>query len=298
MDVDYLAELVMEETRFCSTSSRIGDPETSFYACLSIMNHVQTFLSAARYGWRRKHQLDFKPPRSVQDSLNRWVGLCGDHVAVYVAVAQKLGIHVRDLQVYYRSGADVTVGHTFVEANFGGTWHMFDSTWGAYFLDKNSDTVLDYSGAFRNKSARRVMNEIAPWTIRTSPEEAFGYLQAQDFGVIVDGAGTVRPPRKSSDPLVFDLTGLPRRIGVARSVTGRLGDISMEFDVGERPTGLVVKISAQQGRELTLELDDQIETVTEPATIEFEPVSGTVKLAVKARKDVGFVVLEDIRLRG
>lgn len=124
-----------------------------FFSGLATANFVQSRLSSLNYSVRAVAKEPL--PTNVEECLKWNAGICGNHVAAFLEIAQRLGLRARPVEFYFRGAKpDKNHSHICVEVFYQERWRLFDITWGTYF--RKPDDALD--------------NLVDIETLRTSPQ--------------------------------------------------------------------------------------------------------------------------------
>ena len=115
-----------------------------FFSSLATANFVQSRLSSLNYSVRSVAKEPL--PANVEECLKWNAGICGNHVAAFLEIAQRLGLRARPVEFYFR-GAQPAKNHSHicVEVFYDKRWRLFDITWGTYFREPGGtlDNLVD-----------------------------------------------------------------------------------------------------------------------------------------------------------
>jgi hypothetical protein len=108
---------------------------TDQLTAFAIMSYVVGHVSAPAYGYANEIAHDVGA-QTAEQILSSQAGICGSAAIAYAGIAARLGLETRSVQFYYPAGDS----HVAVEVRYGGSWHYYDPTWGAVYLQ--GDDVL------------------------------------------------------------------------------------------------------------------------------------------------------------
>lgn len=135
----------------------------------------------------------------LQTAFRMQAGLCGQIVESFMQILQRIGVRVLPVQFFYVLGGE-RQSHVAAQVWWRGHWHYVDPTWGVLF--EKHGTVLDPEDvlALTHPDRYALMNRLVPWTDanvrRGGGWSPLGYLtQASQRQVVMNGSGTVAPPR-------------------------------------------------------------------------------------------------------
>ena len=113
-----------------------------FVTAVAIMNGVQARLSSLNYAILKRQG---KPtPNTTEECLALRAGICGNHIAAFLTVADQLGLRARPVEFYMAGPSPATnESHICVEVYYTQRWHLFDVTWGTYFVLQNNVASID-----------------------------------------------------------------------------------------------------------------------------------------------------------
>jgi hypothetical protein len=187
-------------------------------------------------------------------------GLCGQIVESFMQILQRVGVRVLPVQFFYVLGGE-RQSHVAAQVWWRGHWHYVDPTWGVLF--EKHDTVLGPEDVLKlsNPDRYALMNRLVPWTDanvrRGGGWSPLGYLTAaKDRQVVMNGAGTVAPPRSSpakvtdaSAPLVtppalatWSLSLMPDYVGSYAPYARQLVTITQRLTLPKGARTLVIGV--------------------------------------------------------
>ena len=115
-----------------------------FFSSLATANFVQSRLSSLNYSMRAVAKQPL--PTNVEECLKFNAGICGNHVAAFLEIAQRLGLRARPVEFYFRGDQPAkNHSHICVEVFYDKRWRLFDITWGTYFRKPGDalDALID-----------------------------------------------------------------------------------------------------------------------------------------------------------
>ena len=79
----------------------------------------------------RLHERDarYHPLPTAESALATGSGICGNAALTFAAIVKRFNVLVGSVQFYYADGIN---NHIADEAYYGGAWHYYDPTWGAF----------------------------------------------------------------------------------------------------------------------------------------------------------------------
>ena len=99
---------------------------------VAAMNYVQSRLSSLNYSVRKTDQQPL--PKNVEQCLEMKAGICGNHIATFLELAQRLKIRVRPVEFYIHGATPAkNHNHICVEVYYRQQWRFVDVTWGTFF---------------------------------------------------------------------------------------------------------------------------------------------------------------------
>ena len=103
---------------------------------VAAMNYVQSRLSSLNYSVRKTDQQPL--PTNVEQCLEMRAGICGNHIAAFLELAQRLKVRARPVE-FYIHGPTPTKNHNHicVEVYYRQQWRFVDVTWGTFFRKPN-----------------------------------------------------------------------------------------------------------------------------------------------------------------
>lgn len=116
---------------------REPDRDPAELAALTVTAYVVGHLSAQVHDARIAAGDD--PPTwpqaaVVEDALRAGSGYCGAATLAALALYAALGVEARAVEAWYEEDG-LPIGHVTTEVRYGGAWHWYDPTWGAFYRD-------------------------------------------------------------------------------------------------------------------------------------------------------------------
>lgn len=107
---------------------------------VAAMNYVQSQLSSLNYSVRKTDQQPL--PTNVEQCLEMKAGICGNHIAAFLELAQRLKVRARPVEFYIHGSTPAkNHNHICVEVYYRQQWRFVDVTWGTFF--RKPDGALD-----------------------------------------------------------------------------------------------------------------------------------------------------------
>jgi hypothetical protein len=150
-------------------------PNHDLYTAVSAMNYVVGHVSTGEYGYLLGINFQFPASWATGDPtadsiLSLQAGICGQASITFAAIMTGLGYSVRSAQFYYATPSGNPDSHIAVEVYYGGGWHFFDPTFGVYWADATTGSVLSIDavrskgGAVEHKDDATFTNLVEnPW---------------------------------------------------------------------------------------------------------------------------------------
>lgn len=162
-------------------------------------------------------------PTDLATAFQRQAGLCGDIVEAFMEILQRVGVRALPVQWFYTVDG-VRQNHVAAQVWWSGRWHYVDPTWGVLFERGGSVLTPEQVAALPNPRRYAIMNQLVPWTyansVRGGGWDPLSYLtEAQHRQVVMNGAGTVSPPRVGT---TWDLSLMPDYAGTYVPYAGQL----------------------------------------------------------------------------
>lgn len=176
-------------------------------AAQSALTFVQGRLSPAIYALSGGGE-------DLEAAFRRQAGLCGDIVEAFMEILHGVGVRTLPVQWFY-SVNGVRQNHVAAQVWWRGRWHYVDPTWGVLFERKGAVLTPEEVTALKTPQRYAVMNRLVPWTyandLRGGGWSPLSYLTAaKQRQVVMNGSGTVRPPRNGA---TWDISLLPDYVG-------------------------------------------------------------------------------------
>jgi len=159
------------QAQVAQLSQRSKTLPKEFVTAVAIMNGVQSRLSSLNYAILKRQG---KPtPNSTEECLALRAGICGNHIAAFLTVADQLGIRARPVEFYISGPSSANnTSHICVEVYYNQRWHLFDVTWGTYFVFQNAVASIE--------QIRKSGTKSRDWAVTNQSD--LWYLQWKDAG--------------------------------------------------------------------------------------------------------------------
>ena len=118
------------------------------------MTYVVGHVSAPGYGYMNV-TLGTHPLPTAESALATGSGICGNAALTFAAIVKRFNVPVRSVQFYYADGIN---NHIADEAYYGGAWHYYDPTWGAFYADA-AGRVLSIDEARAHPDPRSLLKQ-------------------------------------------------------------------------------------------------------------------------------------------
>tara|TARA_B100000029_G_scaffold25552_1_gene25161 strand:+ start:2286 stop:3413 length:1128 start_codon:yes stop_codon:yes gene_type:complete len=168
-----------------------------FFRSLATANFVQSRLSSLNYAIRAAAKEPL--PTNVEESLKWNAGICGNHVAAFLEIAQRIGLRARPVEFYFRgTRPEKNHSHICVEVYYAKRWRLFDVTWGTCFRkpDDALDNLIDIETLRTNPQVREwaVTNQSDLWYQQwtASGLDPLEYLDHARMDILRGRQGTIR----------------------------------------------------------------------------------------------------------
>lgn len=184
----------------------------------------------------------------LQTAFQLQAGLCGQIVESFMQILQRVGVRVLPVQFFYVLGGE-RQSHVAAQVWWSGHWHYVDPTWGVLF--EKGDRVLGPKQVLGLSDPERyaLMNRLVPWTDanlrRGGGWSPLGYLTAaRHRQVVMDGEGTVAPPRTPTGPHAasWSLTLMPDYVGAYAPYAHQLVGITQRLTLPRGARQLVIGV--------------------------------------------------------
>ena len=251
---------------------------------------IQIQASSARYSLRRLELNEaFEKPKSGAAALTQGIGICGNHVAAFLELAECLNIPARPIKFFYKTDEGKYGSHIIVEVMIDGQWRIVDVSRGGFFLEDPADT-------FSSRTLEDVMDKgIGPAFQTNTPwlaarlalgQDLFFYFDAEDLQYTRDNSGTLRLRWDGETAL---LKHFPNWIG------RREAGLDQRFALGldDQTYRLTLDISGVSGcAASTLNIGDQ-RIKPEPGKLSID-VEGSDTIALTKEDDVCYLKFRSI----
>ena len=275
------------------------DDKFRMFSAMKSMEYIQANVSSARYSYeKRSNPTEFIKPRDANEALSRGIGICGNHIAVFVAIMEELNIDVRTVKFFYETAPGVRVSHIAAEVFYDSSWHLFDVTWGAYYTSQDGNNILSIMNVLTNKQRKTHINNSNIWFSnsknKSGIDNVLSYLHS-DVDVVIDNKGIIRVySKKIGDTYFMPLLHIPNYVG-DNKVDGNSDGISYQFDVPAGMYNIKIQLKGFAGCKTSrMYINDQkIIFKDKLASLVVE----TPKTAeIKGKDDVCYYVLKDIEM--
>ncbi|MEM8948905.1 MAG: transglutaminase domain-containing protein [Pseudomonadota bacterium] len=260
------------------------------FAVAEMVARIQVQASSARYSLRR-YKLDdaFERPKSGAAALEQGIGICGNHVAAFLALADCLDIPARPIKFFYKTDKGNYSSHIIVEVMIDGRWRIVDVSRGGFFLEDPADI-------FSSRTLEDVMEHgVGPAFQTNTPwlaarlalgEDLFFYFDADELQYTRGNSGTLRL-RWDGETALFK--GFPVWIG--RREAG--SDQRFALGLDDRTYRLTLDIRGVGGcASSMLDIGDQ-RIKPEPGELSID-VQGSDVIALSDEDDVCFIKFRSI----
>jgi len=110
---------------------------------ISVVNRVPILINGPSKIYYRSIKEKFVEPGSDPEAcLQKGYGSCGNQAAVGLALLWLAGIEAREVQFYYNLQGR-RYSHIVPEVLIGKTWRIIDTTYGAYWIPKNTNNNFE-----------------------------------------------------------------------------------------------------------------------------------------------------------
>lgn len=221
----------------------------------AILNHVQYRVSPLNYALRSK--AGRKLPNGPEECLSTESGICGNQVATFLELAQRLELRARPVEFYLRGATpQKNHSHIAVEVFYGGRWRFVDVTWGTVFRadEVRIDQLMSASEIIKARNAKQlaVTNQTDLWFQQWNAAglDPFDYLRPLDRDVLIGRVGTIhiRPGSGAGGAETkWVPTHQPNYIGRTATASGSGGVVVVLLDVRSKVKELTVDVSGVAG---------------------------------------------------
>ncbi len=193
------------QSRVAHLRQRSATLPKEFVTAVAIMNGVQTRLSSLNYAILNQQG---KPtPTTTEECLALRAGICGNHIAAFLTVAEQLELRARPVEFYIAGTSPAkNSSHICVEVYYNQRWHLFDVTWGTYYVLQNDVASIDQirkSGTTSRDWA--VTNESDLWYLqwKDAGHDPLVYVDHMHVDILRGRKGTIRlrPNKQTYTPI-------------------------------------------------------------------------------------------------
>ena len=215
---DRAVENIRRQAQHMARGNRSVAPE--FFSALVTANFVQARVSSLNYSILSLEKKIL--PTSVEQCLEKRAGICGNHVAAFLEISQRLGLRARPVEFYFRGDQpQKNHSHICVEVFYRGQWRLFDITWGTYFPIPGSrrDDLADVTRLRSDRRSRdwAITNQTNPWYQQwiASNLDPLEYLDAPQLDILRGRRGTIllRVSARDGDREIFRPVHQPNFVG-------------------------------------------------------------------------------------
>lgn len=138
------------------------DPEFHGYLALAITNTVPILSSTLLRSYFLYFEPGFQEPGiDAEVCLIVRHGVCGNHVAVALALAEQSGLEARDIDFYMTKNRE-RLSHTMMEVWIQGEWRLYDTTFGAYWPQEPASAISSPLTSVRSGASREQNASLLP----------------------------------------------------------------------------------------------------------------------------------------
>ena len=286
-----------------------------YYAATAVMNYVQSRVSPLNYSMLIR--AGEQPPQNPDECLVRGAGICGSQVAVFLALAERIGLQARSVEFYLQGETpDENSSHIAVEVFYDEDWHFFDVTWGTVFRkpDAARDDVLSITEILAADSPRDLAesNETDLWFQQwiEAGLDPLVYVDWKPTDVLRGHSGTIHlraTAEQDGDDATYVPVHQPNHVGrPPSSVDG--GSIELRLiDIHSRPHRITIEVLGVAGTgtlvvgtekdAIQLELSEidpgELSLSLERVAVEDEL---SVSVTTGDPQEIGYLVFQKIRL--
>ena len=176
-----------------------------FVTAVAIMNGVQARLSSLNYAILK--QQGKATPNTTEECLALRAGICGNHISAFLTVADQLELRARPVEFYIAgTSASENASHICVEVYYNQRWHLFDVTWGTYYVIQNNVASIDQIRKSGTKSRDwAVTNESDLWYLqwKDAGHDPLVYVDHTHIDILRGRKGTIRlrPDKQTYTPI-------------------------------------------------------------------------------------------------
>ena len=165
-------------------------------------------------------------PATVEETLRRRAGACGNMTAVALAIADRLGARARPVEVYYTMTNGQRGSHSMVEFYIAGGWRLFDVLSNTVYRSPVTHRLLSLTRLKKMpvaRALRRAEHRYDSGLNHHGPRNYFRYLTDPNAQVTINDHGTITWPSHTSE------ANIPNYIGQAITFGTRRADLSARF---------------------------------------------------------------------
>ena len=291
--IDHAVSFIDREAAHLAGTNNRQNDDFRRWAAISALNFVQHRVSSVNMSVAPKEDLRNHGVSRAEQTLQYEKGICGDQVEAFIAILQLLSVPVRDVQVYYVDDLMTTTqGHVLAEVQWGGSWRMFDVSWG-YVPTDSSGQIISYAAARKRNARHGLQNGLNPWWLEVSAQiDPLSYLDNLEASVLTSGTGSVLlnvMKDTGTKTRRFDLKGLPP-LGLSVAYDNSIGNVSYRVPlpcpggytavfetINEQPILGGRRASITVGRQSTTLVDGMFEIVADDADVVLQTSSERIE---------------------
>lgn len=291
--------------------AQLGQPSKrlpkEFVTAVAIMNAVQSRLSSLNYAILKAQGKS--TPTTTEECLVLRAGICGNHIAAFLAVAHQLDLRARPVE-FYLAGPSPTqnTSHICVEVYYSHQWHLFDVTWGTYFMFENHVASIDQIRKAGSKSREwAVSNESDLWYLqwKDAGYDPLVYVDHQQVDTLRGREGTIR---LRSNKEIYKPVHQPNYLGL-NTKDQDYGAIRVQLsDTAVGSTAITLEVLGKAGNGTVIISNGNKDTRLPMSTlnvgtnlIELDAPTGNTPLIISIEVDptvgVGYVVYSSIHTK-
>ena len=155
-------------------------------------------------------------PSTVEEALGRRAGACGNMVAVALAIADRLHVPARPVQVYYTMTNGQRGSHTMAEFYIHGGWRLFDILSNTVYRSRVTHRLLSLTQLKKMplaRALRRAEHRYDTGYNQHGPDVYFRYLTDPGAQVTINDHGVLTWPSHISVENIPNYIGRPATFG-------------------------------------------------------------------------------------
>lgn len=277
----------------------LTEREMSIFKAIEAMNLVQNIASSARYSFYLNSDEEFMAPTMSEQilSLNRGIGICGNHQHIFIEILKRIGERVRPVDFYYLDARGKRNSHAAAEVKVGDKWIYFDITWGSYWALQGNDfnTLLSLDEIREGKGARFGGNN--SWYLRSIYAQTenysnnlFEYLVGNKVQTLRNKGGQLSVKIQSG---IANFSHIPNYVGKAVNAAPLVITLTGKFESGTAVLDIAGVGGACKKSRLQVN-DDRYPVVAGDTEIQ---IANNTKISIKGEDDICYAVISDIQLK-